>query len=125
MLPYTVNSPRSYKGKSGKERRSSSVWCVGLLICLFAAAGGVWYLKAHSAYVRNLVAVITEHGENSLNCKIHIQLVCDLYSRCSRLSVGAKNNSPQPGRISTKGDTELCTMLQNQNIAISRLRMRS
>ncbi|KAL0053697.1 hypothetical protein WJX82_009414 [Trebouxia sp. C0006] len=61
MLPYTVNSPRSYKGKSGKERRSSSVWCIGLLVCLFAAAGGVWYLKAHSAYVRNLVAVITEH----------------------------------------------------------------
>ena len=83
MLPYTVNSPRSYKGKSGKERQSSSVWCVGLLICLFAAAGGVWYLQAHSAYVRNLVAVITEHGENSLNCKTNMQLVCHVHSRWS------------------------------------------
>ncbi len=95
MLPYTVNSPRSYKGKSGKERRSSSVWCIGLLVCLFAAAGGVWYLKAHSAYVRNLVAVITEHGENSLNRRTNMQFVCDLYSRCSQLIVGAKDNSPQ------------------------------
>ncbi len=125
MLPYTVNSPRSYKGKSGKERQSSSVWCVGLLICLFAAAGGVWYLQAHSAYVRNLVAVITEHGENSLNCQTNMQLVCDLHSRCSRLSVGAKDNSPQPGKIFTRGDTDLHAMLQKQNIVILRLRMRS
>lgn len=62
MLPYTVNSPRTYKGKASKSRQiSSSVWCVGLLTFLLAAAGGTWYLKAHSTHVRNLLAAITEH----------------------------------------------------------------
>ena len=103
MLPYTVNSPRIYKGKSGKEKQRSSVWCFGLLICLFAAAGGVWYLKAHSAYVRNLVAAITEHGENSLNCQRNTQLVCDLYSRCFRLSVESQRQLASAWKTLYKG----------------------
>lgn len=90
MLPYTVNSPRIYKGKSGKERQRSSVWCVGLLICLFAAAGGVWYLKAHSAYVRNLVAAITEHETKYSHLTVENEKLDNEIRRLNRALEAAK-----------------------------------
>ncbi|DBA91754.1 hypothetical protein WJX77_007188 [Trebouxia sp. C0004] len=90
MLPYTVNSPRSYKGKSGKERQSSSVWCVGFLLCLFAAAGGVWYLKAHSAYVRNLVAAITEHETKYTHLTVENEKLDSEIRRLNRALEAAK-----------------------------------
>lgn len=64
MLPFTVNtvnSPRSFKGKSNKARPSNTVWCTGILVLVLSALGGLWYLKSHSSHVRSLVAQITEH----------------------------------------------------------------
>ena len=66
MLPYTVNSPRSYKGKSGKMRQSPTCLILGVATLLLTGFGGSWYVKSKSAHVTGLLAVITEHGRESL-----------------------------------------------------------
>lgn len=66
MLPYSVNSPRFHKGKSGKMRQSNTLLIVGVVTLLLTGLGGLWYIRSKSAHVTGLLAVITEHGKQSL-----------------------------------------------------------
>ena len=68
MLPYTVNSPRSFKGKSGKTRQTKTLLLFGFATLLLTGVGGLWYVKSKSAHVTGLLAVLTEHGEQPLQC---------------------------------------------------------
>lgn len=67
MLPYTVNSPRFHKGKSGKMRQSNTLLIVGVVTLLLTGLGGLWYIRSKSAHVTGLLAVITEHGKQALH----------------------------------------------------------
>ena len=76
MLPYTVNSPRSYKGKSGKMRQGNTWLIVAAATLLLTGFGGLWYVRAKSAHVTGLLAVITEHGREILQTPFSLIRCC-------------------------------------------------
>ena len=91
MLPYTVNSPRSYKGKSGKMRQSNSWLIFGAAMLLLTGFGGLWYVRSKSAHVTGLLAVIKEHGRQPLQTPLNLTYCHHTVTRIS----GATNQSVQ------------------------------
>lgn len=63
-------------------RQSNTLLIVGVVTLLLTGLGGLWYIRSKSAHVTGLLAVITEHGKESLQPSY-----TRLWRRCTEDSV--------------------------------------